>query len=72
MTSISSSTSGLAMLALLPSSMVEAIVWGGGGGGGASIRHGAFISGERLKQTVYLKKALIRQIRGVYLRVGVY
>ena len=50
------------MWASLPSSMVEAIVerGGGGGGGGASIRHVAFIRGERLIQTLYLKGALIR------------
>ena len=38
------------MLASLGSSMVEAIA-----GEGASIRHGAFIRGERLIQTLNLK-----------------
>ena len=28
---------------------------GGGGGGGGSIRHGAFITGERLIQKLHLK-----------------
>ena len=40
-------------------------------GGGASIRHGAFIRGERLIQTVHLREG-VYQIQGVYLRVGVY
>ena len=32
-------------------------LWGGGGGGGgrASIRHGAFIRGQHLIQSLYLK-----------------
>ena len=47
----------------------EAIL--GWGGGGASIRHGAFIRGERLIQTVHLREG-VYQIQGVYLRVGVY
>ena len=42
----------------------------GGGGGEASIRHGAFIRGERLIQTVHLREG-VYQIQGVYLRVGV-
>ena len=41
------------------------------GGGGASIRHGAFIRGERQIQTVHLREG-VYQIQGVYLRVGVY
>ena len=41
------------------------------GWGGASIRHGAFIRGERLIQTVHLREG-VYQIQGVYLRVGVY
>ena len=55
------------MLASLTFSMVEAIV---GEGGGSSIRHGAFIRGERLIQTLHLKGGAYK-IRGVYLRVGV-
>ena len=42
-----------------------------GWGGGASVRHGAFIRGERLIQTVHLREG-VYQIQGVYLRVGVY
>ena len=55
MTSMSSSSSGPTMLTSLGSTLVEAIT-----GEGASIRHGAFIRGEHLIQTLYLKGSLIR------------
>ena len=48
------------------------ILWvsgGGGGGGGGSIRHGAFVRGERLTQTLHRKRDAYYKC-GVYFRVG--